>query len=198
MFGLRCLLAAFVLAIAACGSGSPRFSGTDVTGAEFGKDFRLLDQNGVERTLADFRGKAVALFFGYTHCPDVCPTTLATMREAMQQLGDDRSRLQVIFITVDPQRDTAELLGRYVTAFDPSFLGLRGDAQATERTAREFKVLVSRHAGTKPDNYSVDHSTGIYLFDPEGRLRVYLSHSQGADVLAHDVRELLRTSGAPS
>jgi protein SCO1/2 len=165
---------------------------SDVTGTAFGRDFALTDHTGRARTLADFRGKAAVLFFGYTQCPDVCPTTLAALAEAMRQLGPDAARVQVLFATLDPERDSAELLSHYVTAFDPSFLGLHGDADATARAAKEFKILYQKQPGRTPDSYTIDHSAGTFVFDPQGRLRLYVSHGQAADVFAHDIRELLR------
>lgn len=189
---LAAVLAALLLV--ACGAGGPKFRASDVTGASFGRDFALQDPDGRQRTLADFRGKAVVVFFGYTQCPDVCPTTLATLAEAMRKLGPDADRVQVLFITVDPERDTAALLKQYVPAFDPRFVGLRGDADATARTAKEFKVLYEKVPGTTPGSYTMDHSAGSFVFDPKGRLRLYVAHGQDADVFAHDLRELL--SGA--
>jgi protein SCO1/2 len=189
------LVAALVLALAGCGPDGPQFKASDVTGTGFGRDFSLTDHAGKPRTLADFRGKVVVLFFGYTQCPDVCPTTLSTLAEAMRRLGPGAARVQVLFVTVDPERDTAELLSHYVTAFDPSFLGLRGDADATARTAKEFKILYQKQPGRTPGTYTMDHSAGTFVFDPEGRLRLYVGHGQDADFLAHDIRELLRVSG---
>ena len=189
----RLLLAAIaVLPLAGCGAGGPKFEASDVTGSSFGRDFSLEDAQGKVRTLADFRGKAVVLFFGYTQCPDVCPTTLATLAEAMKRLGGDADRVQVLFVTIDPERDTAALLAQYVPAFDPRFLGLRGDADATARTAKEFRVIYQKVPGTSPGSYSMDHSAGSYVFDPQGRLRLYVANGQGPDVFAHDLRELLR------
>jgi protein SCO1 len=191
---IRRLAAALCVAwLAACAPQGPKFAGSDVTGASFGRDFELTDPTGRTRTLADYRGKAVAVFFGYTQCPDVCPTTLATLAEAMKKLGDDAARVQVLFITVDPDRDTAPLLASYVPAFDPRFVGLRGDAAATERTAREFKVIYQKVPGKDPQRYTVDHSAATFLFDPHGRLRVYESNAASADAFAHDLRELLKT-----
>jgi protein SCO1 len=187
-------LAIAALAAAGCGNDAPRFRGSDVTGAGFGRDFALTDHEGRPRTLADFRGKAVALFFGYTHCPDVCPTTLAELAEAMRRLGADHSRVQVLFVTVDPERDTPELLRLYVPAFDPTFLGLRGDAAALERVAKEFKVIYARRPGSTPETYAMDHSAGTFLFDPQGRLRVFESYGVGPEVLVHDLAQLLRTA----
>jgi protein SCO1/2 len=189
------LLVAGALALSGCGTGTPTFKSSDVTGAGFGRDFALTDSAGKPRTLADFRGKVVVLFFGYTQCPDVCPTTLSELSQAMKTLGTDAGRVQVVFVTVDPDRDTAELLSSYVTAFDPSFVGLRGDAEAIARTAKEFKILYQKQPGKTPESYTVDHSAGTFVFDPQGRLRLYVGNGQGPDVFAHDIRELLRAAG---
>jgi protein SCO1/2 len=185
---------AIAMVLAACAQRGPSFQGSDVTGSSFGRDFTLTDPAGHARSLADYRGKAVALFFGYTQCPDVCPTTLAALAGAMKALGPDADRVQVVFVTVDPERDTPDLLAKYVPAFDPRFVGLRGDAAATERTAREFRIIYQKVPGTAPDRYTMDHSAGTYLFDPQGRLRVYEGNAASADVFAHDLRALLDES----
>ena len=177
--------------LAACGARGPDFQASDITGASFGRDFELRDPTGRLRHLAEFRGKAVVVFFGYTQCPDVCPTTLAALADAMKRLGPDADRVQVLFITVDPERDTPQLLAQYVPAFDPRFLGLYGDADATARTAKEFRILYQKVAGSTPGNYTMDHSAGSYVYDPQGRLRLYVANGQGADVFAHDLRALL-------
>ena len=182
---LRALSIALVAV--ACTQQSPQS-----TGSSFGRDFALHDHNGNDRTLADFRGKAVVVFFGYTQCPDACPTTLASLAEAMKELGPDADRVQVLFITVDPERDTAALLSKYVPAFDPRFLGLRGSAEETERTAKEFRVRYQKQPGTSSGWYTMDHSLGAFIFDPQGRLRLHARLAQGADVFAHDLRELLK------
>ena len=179
-----------------CGSGGPSFKGSDVTGSSFGRDFSLTDAGGATRTLADYRGKAVVVFFGYTQCPDVCPTTLSTLAETMKLLGPDADRVQVVFITVDPERDTPALLAEYVPAFDKRFLGLSGNAEATERVAKEFKVIYQKQPGATPTTYTMDHSAGVFVFDPQGRLRLYARNGQGPDAFAHDLRELLRASSA--
>jgi protein SCO1/2 len=179
-------------ALAGCGGSGPSFKNTDVTGVDYGRDFSLTDHTGKARTLADFRGKVVVMFFGYTQCPDFCPTTLSELAAAVGKLGPDASRVQVLFVTVDPERDTPELLSRYVPAFDPSFLGLYGDAAATAEVAKEFKVLYQKQPGPTPGSYSMDHSAGTFIFDPQGRLRVYESYGQGPDVFAHDIRALLQ------
>ena len=178
------------LLIGACSEQS-RFQGSDVTGAAIGGDFHLIDHTGKARTLADFRGKVVAIFFGYTQCPEECPTTLSRLAAAMQKLGPDASRVQVLLITVDPERDTREVLSQYVPAFNPTFIGLYGDAAATAEVAKEFKILYQKQPGPTPGTYSMDHSTGTFLFDPQGRLRVYENYTQSPDALAHDIRALL-------
>ncbi len=185
---------ALLLFLAACAPEGPKFKTSDVTGASFGRDFALTDANGKARTLADFRGKAVVVFFGFTQCPDVCPTTLATLAEAMKQLGADADRVQVLFVTIDPARDTAELLRNYVPAFDKRFLGLYGDDDATQRVAREFKIIYQKQPGSTPETYTMDHSAGTYIFDMQGRLRLFVNHGQGPEVFAHDLREILRSA----
>ena len=187
------LLAA--LAAVACGPEAPKFMASDVTGTSFGHDFSLIDHNGTPRTLADYRGKAVVVFFGYTQCPDFCPTTLAELAEAMKRLGPDAERVQVLFVTVDPERDTPALLKNYVPAFDPRFMGLYGDADATARTAKEFKVVYQKRPGQTPGTYTMDHSAGTFIFDPNGKLRVYVGYGQGAEVFAHDIKALLKSQG---
>ena len=186
-----CAAALIALCIAACGPSGPKFTGSDVTGVAFGRDFHLTDHNGKPRALADFRGKVVVMFFGYTQCPDFCPTTLSTLAAAMKKLGGDAARVQVLFVTIDPERDTQELLSHYVPAFDPGFLGLYGDAAATAEVAKEFKVLYEKQPGPTPGSYTMDHSAGTFLFDPQGRLRVYETYGQGPDAFAHDIRALL-------
>ncbi|TMG99696.1 MAG: SCO family protein [Betaproteobacteria bacterium] len=186
------LVAMLAFALASCTPQGTTFQSSDVTGSTFGRDFALPDFNGKERTLADFRGKAVVVFFGYTQCPDVCPTTLAALAEAMKRLGPEADRVQVLFITVDPERDTPDLLSKYVPAFDPRFVGLRGDAEQTARTAKEFKILYQKQPGASPGSYTMDHSAGTFIFDPQGRLRLYVGLAQGPDVFAHDLRELLK------
>jgi protein SCO1 len=187
---LRGFAGALLAALAACGGSGPQFRNVDITGADYGKDFTLVDHTGKTRTLADFRGKAVVVFFGYTHCPDVCPTTLAELKMVKQQLGADGERLQVLFVTVDPERDTQEALARYVPAFDPMFIGLRGDAAATAKVAKDFKVFYQKVPGSAPNNYSVDHTAGSYVFDPQGRVRLFARQGNPAD-LASDIRALL-------
>jgi len=179
------------LLLGACDRSSPPvFHGSDVTGAPYGKDFRLLDPDGKERTLAEFRGKAVAVFFGFTQCPDVCPTALARAVEVKRLLGRDAGRFQVVFITVDPERDTPEVLKAYTAAFDPSFLALYGTPQQLAETAKEFGVMY-RKVPTG-SSYSMDHTASSYLYDPRGKLRVRLPHALGPHEYAADIRTLLK------
>jgi protein SCO1/2 len=187
----RTLLAVAAALLAACNPGKPSFKSVDVTGADFGRELALTDHTGKPRTLADFKGKVVVVFFGFTQCPDVCPTTLVEMKAVKEKLGKDGDRLQVLFVTVDPERDTPELLAKYVPAFDPAFLGLYGNAEAIARTAKEFKVFYKKVPGSSPNSYSVDHTAALYVYDPSGRLRLFAKHAQGADALASDIKLLL-------
>jgi protein SCO1/2 len=167
------------------------FTNTDVTGLNYAKDFALTDHTGKPRTLADFKGKAVLMFFGYTQCPDVCPTTMAEMATVMQQLGPLADRVQVLFVTIDPERDTRELLSKYVPAFDPRFLGMYGDQAATAKVAKEFKVFYQKVPGKVAGSYTMDHTAGSYVFDPQGRIRLFVRHGQGAEPIVHDLKILL-------
>jgi len=189
------LLPVLVLAAASglsgCDPGKPAFRNTDITGADFARGFELTGHDGKPRTLPDFRGKVVTIFFGYTQCPDVCPTTLAEMAEAMKLLGEKADRVQVLFVTIDPERDTRELLAAYVPAFDPRFLGLYGDVEATARVAKEFKIFYQQVPGKTPGSYTMDHSAGSYVFDTKGRVRLFVKHGQGADALAQDLGRLI-------
>jgi protein SCO1/2 len=177
--------------IAGCDS-SPQFKSTDITGAPYGHSLELVDHTGKPRRLEDFRGKAVVLFFGFTHCPDICPTTLADISQAVKQLGPDADRVQVLLVSVDPERDTQESLAKYVTAFDPRFLGLRGDLAATKKVAGEFKIYFEKRK--QGDGYTVDHSAQSYVIDPQGRLRLLVRHDRIGQDLAADLRSLLRGS----
>jgi protein SCO1/2 len=196
---MRVILATFLslLVLAGCGRGSeaPKFKLTDVSGAGFGKELNLTDHHGKPRTLADFRGKVVTVFFGFTHCPDACPTTMVEMAQVAKELGPDADQLQVLFVTVDPERDTQQVLSQYVPSFHPGFLGLYGDAEATARAAREFKVYVNKQAPKGAGgSYSVDHSAGTFILDRQGRLRLFAQYGQGAEAILHDVRLLIRSS----
>ena len=186
-------IATLLLILMAC-SPKPEFKNIDITGsAAFGKDFSLVDPDGKVRTLADFKGKVVVMFFGYTQCPDVCPTTLTEMQQVMSILGPQSDKVQVLFVTVDPQRDTAAILKQYVPAFDPRFLGLRPeDDAALEKVAKDFKIYYKKVPGISPGSYTIDHTAGSYAFDPDGRLRLYIKHAQGPETLAHDLKELLK------
>lgn len=168
------------------------FINTDVTGLGYARDFALTDHTGKPRTLADYKGKAVLVFFGYTQCPDVCPTTMVEMADVMKELGPLASKVQVLFVTVDPERDTQELLSKYVPAFDPSFVGLYGDQAATDKVAKEFRVFYQKVPGKTPGSYTMDHTAGSYVFDPEGHIRLFVRHGQGAAPIAHDLKLLLK------
>jgi protein SCO1/2 len=169
----------------------PQFKLTDLTGAGFGRELSLLDHNSKPRTLADFRGKVVVIFFGFAQCPDVCPTTLADLAMVAKELGQDADRMQVLFVTVDPERDTPGVLQQYVPSFDKRFLGLYGDAEATSRAAKEFKIFYQKQPAKDSANYSVDHSAGTYIIDQQGRLRLFARYGAGVPALLHDIRILL-------
>lgn len=186
----RPILLSLFLVLAGCDT-RPQFANADLSYADFGKDFALTDHNGQPRTLADFRGKAVVIFFGYTQCPDVCPTTMTGMAEAMKQLGADAAKVQVLFVTVDPERDTRELLAQYVPAFHPGFLGLYGDPQTIAKTAQEFRVFYKKQPGATPNTYTVDHTAGSYVFDPRGKLRLYVKHGEKPELIARDLKLLI-------
>lgn len=195
---MKKLLALFVMAsallLAACDKPAPAplaFNNVDITGAEYARNFSLTDHTGKPRTLADFKGKVVFLFFGYTQCPDVCPTTMAEMAEVLKLLGPQADKVQVLFVTVDPERDTQQLLSEYVPAFHPSFIGLRGDAAQTAVVARDFKIFYAKSAGTTPDSYSMDHTSGSYVFDQDGKIRLFVRHGKGAASIAQDIRQIL-------
>lgn len=187
---LRLLLLTLALLLAGCDS-RPQFVNTDISEAGYARDFALTDHNGKPRTMADFRGKAVVIFFGYTQCPDVCPTTMTGMAEALKLLGGDAAKVQVLFVTVDPERDTQQLLAQYVPVFNPSFLGLYADAQTIARTAQEFRVFYKKQPGSTPTTYTVDHSAGSYVYDPQGRLRLYIKHGEKPEVIAKDLKLLV-------
>lgn len=178
------------LALAGCERSQPSYQAIDLTGADFGRTFALQDPDGRTRTLDEFKGRYVMLFFGFTQCPDVCPTALARAAEVRRLLGSDAGKLQVLLITVDPERDTAEVLRSYTAAFDPGFIALRGDAQATEAVAREFKI---HYAKVPTDNsYTMDHTALTYILDPESRLRLAIRHEQTPQEVAQDLRTLMK------
>ena len=184
-----CSIIIFSLALLAGCDSRPQFKSTDISGVDYGRTLELTDHTGRARHLEDFRGKAVVLFFGFTHCPDVCPTTLAETAQALRTLGPEADRVQVLFVTVDPERDTPELLAKYATAFDPRFLGLYGDLAATQRAAKEFKIFFEKRKSG--ESYSIDHSAQSYVIDPQGRLRLLVRHDRIAQDLPADLRVLL-------
>jgi protein SCO1/2 len=190
--GRRALVAAPVVAalLAACGRKAQSFNGIDITGADYGRDFRLRDPDGRERTLADFRGRCVLLFFGFTQCPDVCPTALSRAAEVRRLLGADADKLQVIFVTIDPERDTPAVLRGYTANFDPTFVGLYGDAQQTGQAAKDFRVFYQKVP--TGNSYTMDHTALTYAFDPSGRLRLALRHDLSAEQVAADLRVLMQ------
>lgn len=167
------------------------FQNTDISGLEYARGFTLTDHNGKTRTLADFKGKVVVVFFGYTQCPDVCPTTMVEMANVMKQLGAQADKVQVLFITVDPERDTVARLAQYVPAFDARFLGLTGDKAAIDKVAREFKVFYQKTPGKTADSYTIDHTAGSYVFDPQGHVRLFISQGKSAETIARDIRLLM-------
>lgn len=183
---------AMALLLAACTDRAPAvFHGVDITGSDWGRDFALVDHHGQPRRLADFRGHVVVLSFGYTRCPDVCPTTLAALAEAMKRLGADADRVDVLFVTIDPERDTAEHLATFVPWFDARFLGLRGDKEAIAATTREFHVFHQKQEAGSAAGYAIDHTAGSYVFDPRGRLRLFERHGESPASIADDLRLLL-------
>jgi protein SCO1/2 len=188
------------LALAGCDRSAPaapahHFNAVDLTGASYAQQFSLPDFDGKVRTLADFKGKVTAVFFGYTQCPDACPTTMAELAGIEKTLGADAARVQVVFITVDPSRDTAALLKSYVTNFNPGFLALRGDDAQTQAVAKEFKVFYEKVPGKTATDYSIDHTAGTYIFDTQGRIRLFARQNMDPDQLAADLKALLSEQG---
>ena len=177
--------------LGACSEKKAEFRGVDVTGAEYARDIPLTDHNGQPRHIKDFAGKVVVVFFGYTQCPDVCPTSMSELAEVKRSLGADGDKLQGIFVTVDPERDTPEMLKGYMASFDPSFIALRGTPEQLVAVAKDFKIYFKRVDGQTPTSYTMDHSAGSYVYDTKGRLRVYHRYGAGAQSLAADVRALL-------
>ncbi len=168
------------------------FKNTDLTGLPYASDFALIDHTGQPRTLADYRGKAVLIFFGYMYCPDVCPTTMAEMASVMESLGPAAEQVQVLFITVDPERDTPELLAQYVPAFDKRFVGLTAaDKESFEKVMKDFKVFYEKVPGKEAGSYTMNHTSGSYVFDTQGRIRLFVRHGQGAEPIASDLKVLL-------
>ena len=189
------LTALAALALAGCQKAGPDklgFKGIDLTGAEYARTLNLTDQDGRARSLADFKGKVLVVFFGYTQCPDVCPTTMAEVAEVKRSLGADGDKVQGIFVTIDPERDTAALLKPYLASFDASFVGLRGSEAQTKEAAKEFKVFYAKVPGKQPGSYSMDHTAGSYVFDKEGKVRLFVRHGQGTAPLVADLKQLLQ------
>ena len=189
MYRRTWLAAAAAALLAAC--SPPAFKSVDITGANYASDFHLTSHTGARRSLADFRGKLVVVFFGFTQCPDVCPTTLSDLAEVKKRLGAAGDRLQVIFVTIDPERDTPALLAQYVPGFDPGFEGLSGTPEEIAATAKEFKVLYQKVAGKTPTSYTMDHTAGAYVFDREGRIRLFIRHGTPVDDIVADLKQLL-------
>jgi protein SCO1/2 len=190
---LLVLAAAGALAISGCERAAPahHFNAIDLTGARYAQGFNLPDFDGKPRTLADFKGKVAVVFFGYTQCPDACPTTMAELAGILKTLGPDASRIQVVFISVDPSRDSPALLKGYVTNFRPDFLALRGDEAQTRAVIKDFKLIVEKVPGKTPDSYTIDHTAGTYIFDPQGRVRLFASQSLDPALLTDDLKALL-------
>ena len=192
---LRVLAATLVAGLlAACSPEALKFKSIDITGADYAKGFALADHNGAQRTLADFKGKVVVVFFGFTQCPDVCPTALADLAEVKRLLGPQGDKLQGLFVSVDPERDTPEVLKAYMANFYPGFLALRGTPEQLAATAKDFKVYFKKVDGKTPGSYSMDHSAASYVYDTQGKLRLYTRYGSGAQALASDLRLLLQAS----
>lgn len=184
------LISSLALALTACNKATLKFNSIDITGADYCRDFKLNDSDGKQRQLADFNGRYVLVFFGFTQCPDICPTALARAAAVKQKLGKAGDQLQVIFISIDPERDTADLMRAYTQNFDPSFIGLRGTAEQTKQVADEFKVFYAKVA--TGSSYTMDHSTLSYLFDTTGKIRLAMRHEHNADQFASDIRQLMQ------
>lgn len=190
----RTLLAALAGAAAAaagCMESKPQFKSVDLTGADYARDFSMPDQDGRLRTLKDFQGQVVVLFFGFTQCPDVCPTTLAEIAQARQLLGAQGAKVRGVFVTVDPERDTPQVLKAYLANFGPDFVGLRGSPEQLAAMAKDFKIYYKKVEGKAPGSYTMDHSAASYVYDPQGRLRLYTRYGTGAQALADDLKLLL-------
>ncbi len=195
IFSRRFLLSSLsVLALAACSPEKPKFNGIDITGADYAQDFTLTDHNNQRRSLSDFKGKVVVLFFGYTQCPDVCPTSMTELAEVKRLLGADGDKLQGVFVTVDPARDTTELLTAYMGNFDPTFVAFVPTADELADVAKRFKIYYKKQEGKTPTSYTMDHSAGSYVYDTQGRVRLYSRYGSGAKVLAQDIQMLLKTT----
>lgn len=184
-------LALPALVMAACSADKPAFKNIDITGATYAQALSLPDVDGKPRTLAEFKGKVPILFFGYAQCPDVCPGTLAEIAEARQRLGADGARIQPVFVTVDPERDTAEVLKAYVAGFGPDVVALRGSVEQTQAVAKDFKIFFAKVPGKDAGSYTIDHTAGAFVFDPQGRVRLFVRYGAGVDSLTSDLKLLL-------
>jgi len=192
---LACTLSVVLAGVLpACTQQAPAFSSVDITGVDYAKDFALTDHNGKLRHVSDFKGKVVVVFFGYTQCPDVCPTTMADLAEVKKSLGADGERLQVLFVSVDPERDTPEVLKGYMANFDPTFLALYTTPDKLAALAKDYKIYYKKVDGKTPTSYTVDHSAGNYVYDPKGQLRLFTRYGGSAKALADDIRLLLKQS----
>jgi len=189
---LKLLAAGSALGLAGCMQKTQSFNAVDITGADYAKGFSLKDAGGANRTLADFKGKVVVLFFGYAQCPDVCPTTMTEMAQVKKELGADADKLQVVFVTVDPERDTPEVMKAYMGAFDPAFVALIPTPEQLAALAKDFKVYYKKVEGKTPTSYSMDHSAASYVYDPQGRLRLYARYGAGTAPMVADVKALLQ------
>ena len=191
-----CAGIALVTGLAACDehasrSASLQFRGIDITGAEYARSLAMPDQNGQPRTLADFKGKVVVVFFGYTQCPDVCPTTMVELAQVKKALGADGERVQGLFVSIDPERDTPEILKAYMASFDPSFVALRGTPEQTLAASKEFKVFYAKVPGKTEGSYTMDHTAGSYILDGNGKVRLFERYGGGVDALTADLKALL-------
>lgn len=189
----KLVLVLLLAMLVACNPSQPKqhFVGTDITGADFNQTFHLKDHTGKPRTLSDFKGKVVVLFFGYTHCPDVCPTTMNDLKHTIKLLGSKADEVQVLFITLDPERDSQEVLAKFVPSFNPSFLGLRGDATETADTIANFKIYAKKVASEGRSGYTLDHSAGMYVYDKKGKLRLYINYGETPVEISSDIKQIL-------
>jgi protein SCO1 len=189
----KCLFVLLLTMLTACSAGqkATSFVGTDITGAQFGTPLTLTDHNGKLRTLSDFKGKVVVMFFGYTHCPDVCPTTMSDLKQTMKLLGNDADKVQVLFITVDPERDTKEVLAKFVPSFDKRFIGLTGTLEEVAKNMGSYKIFANKVPSASSGTYSIDHSAGLYVFDKTGTARIYMGYGEKPADIAHDIEQLL-------
>ena len=183
-----------VAMLAACSPEKPAFKAVDITGAEYARQLALPDASGKPRTLAEFKGKVTLVFFGFTQCPDVCPTALAEIAEVKQKLGADGAKVQAVFVTVDPERDTPEVIGAYVKNFGSDFVALRGSLEQTQAAAKEFKIFFAKVPGKTEGAYTMDHTAGTFVFDPQGRIRLFIRQGGGAEAMASDIKLLLAGS----